>query len=140
MAVDHAEVVVKARVVWSWSERGIPIHRLCSLRAEVPLAHTAGRITGVLQDTGDGRLAVAQFVSFTCIECAGHPALAPWITAGQKAEAGRRTGTGRCVRVGKPPPLAREPVAIRCADFRRPVTAQVAVTHVVRHDEDNVRT
>ena len=35
-------------------------------------------------------------------------------------------------------PLAGQTVDMRCLDFGRAITTQIAITHIIRHDEDDI--
>src|SRR6185295_3447590 len=62
VTVDDAEVVVEARGVRSRHKGCIPVDGLLTLRAQVPLANAAGRVTGAFEQAGNGRLALAELV------------------------------------------------------------------------------
>src|SRR5262249_42884152 len=138
VTVDDAEVIVEPGGVRPGHEWRVPIDRALPLYAQVPLADAAGRVTGALEQTGHGRLAVPELVRLARVERAGHAVPARRVAAGQEPEARRRARGIWRVLVGEFSPLARQPVAVRRGHFRGAVAGEVAVTHVVCHDEDDV--
>ena len=110
------------------------------VHAEAPLADHAGDVTEVAQKAGDGdgpfrdrqlavgfRLAVVADVGVSRMQ-PGHE------------DAARRSADGIAgVMLGEAQPLRRHLVEARRANFLLPVAAELGVTEIVGHDEDDVR-
>ena len=133
----HDEGVVEADLQRARLDRAVPVDR-AGPQPEVPLADDPRRVARPLQHRGQGLAPRLDDEGGVAGEDA-RPLPSPGVFARQQGVAGRRAGRRRRVRVGEPQALPRQPVDVRRADPRRPVTPDVAVAQVVGIDEDDVR-
>ncbi len=102
---------------------------------KVPLPKDAGGITGILQDFRDGRCLECHTISFE--NRMGDTILERSAAGDQRGTAGRAGGAG--VKVGKACGLGVQFVQIWSLQEGVPVTAEIPISLVVRHDQNNVR-
>src|SRR5207302_1028813 len=104
------------------------------LVAQVPFAEDAGRVARRSEYLSKGSGAERQ--AFTFEDGVGD-AIAEFMTAGHQRRARGRAGWAD-VEVGEANTLTVKPVEVGCLQNRVAVTGQVAITLVIREQEDNV--
>lgn len=116
--------------------------------AESPLAGHASCVAGLLQNRGHGLVFGAQRDAVLAAAQPGDPARhaeippnarMPGVQSSHQNAAGRGANRRSGVDLGEAQSLLGQAVDIRGLDDFLPVAPGVAVTHVVGHDEDDVR-
>src|SRR6266508_3276449 len=106
-----------------------------------PIADIKRAVTALLQDFGDGRMALRHATVVARVAGRGFgdhaQMVAVMIMPGQQRRARRRAQRGR-VKVGVAQSVRREPVQIRRLNFRA-VTTELRITDVVQHEVNHVR-
>src|SRR4030095_10510518 len=108
--------------------------------AEVPLADERRRVASLAQHLGDGLLGGIEPGRVEGEEHAERAELHPGRIAPREQRRARRCADRRTdVELREPRPLARHAIQVRRRDVGTSVAAEVAVAHVVREYEDEVR-
>src|SRR5208283_5628219 len=104
------------------------------LVAQAPFADEASVVAGLFEHLGHGQILGPQ--------CDGTVAPYPGMPG---VQAGHQRATGGCahraagIEAGKTDAFSRELVEVRSLDPGLPVTTQIAITKIIRQDENNVR-